>query len=163
MLFPIDAFFIIGILFFLFGGIKIIADSIGTIVMAMVIIALLYWGLTKKPEIVVVIVVIHILLIIGVIIWNSMSDTIYAVKEGVTLYDTVGENVFTDNDNVRHEIPLSSVVAKYRGVCYWYCAGKEYSAQMGNSNDDIWNLKEIKKISYRDFVNNDWWILAWKK
>lgn len=112
-----------------------------------------------------------------------ISSKVKTNQTPVYIYRATNTCAFFDEKDSTIQIPSGAIVAKflhpkqesgeqqYSGhshMCYWYYDGEVFSSTVsvmhGSSlaekmhiEENIWNLEEIREITYKQFLKNDWW------
>lgn len=178
MIIILDMFFIIGMLIFGIGFIKLVADNILLIILAIALIIGLLFLFVRWPK--QTFVILLILLAVTLIATYSMKAN---ERNNITvrIYKAIGECQVYDIDHNPVTIPAGAMIARYTDeserqseivggrsyagftyVCCWYYQGKEYtfheSWAMNMENASCWDTQKVKEITYKEFENSNWWL-----
>ena len=172
----------------LFGaaGIYVVVQNIGILILSFLvlltvlsIISFLFTFWPVKTSIGIMLVAIS-----AIIAFNTFSVS-KTDNTPVTIYRATDVCVIYDEAHELVQIPKDAIVARYTdpeikskevsvvghsNMCVWYYDGQVSSSTVSvqhgmditikkfNYEPNVWNLLEMKVITYKDFQNKNWWV-----
>ena len=185
MIFFLSPWFIFVMALFGAAGIYTIVQNIGIIILSFVVLYIVLFIFSilfnKWPARTIFgIILIFIVAIIALKIYtnseiNNTPVMLYRATDTCVIYDEMNELV---------QIPMGAIVARYSDpeikskevsvigqshMCLWHYDGQVYTTTESIKHEldyyikegyepNIWNLSEIKEITYKQFQKGNWWI-----
>lgn len=165
------------------AGIYVLVQNIGIVILSFFVIYIVFsivsFLFTQWPGRTMIAIVV---IIVAVIIGFNIFSTSKINNTPVTIYRAADTCVIYDEDHELVQVPKGAIVARYTDPevkskevsvagnsdrCVWYYDGQiststvstwhEMDLEEFDYEPNIWNLVEIKEITYKEFQKNNWW------